>query len=264
MAKVPALRKRRALQIDNVLTSAFELISDRSFLVMGMAFVMAVLSQMMELASAQSLRSFDHSYVSIIWNVITFVLVAFGTMLLSMIGQGALAGVAVARKERGRVSSWPTFRRGLQQLPVLAVVALLGLGGILIGFVCLIVPGIILALMWSMIGPIAVVEGKGIIATFRRSKELTTGALRDIFLVIAVITVGTSIFRWAATTFAGSFFGGADNRLAVEAGPGAFLILTLIETLTMAVTIAVNAILYVELVERLDGPMTQQLSEIFE
>jgi len=71
----------------------------------------------------------------------------------------------------------------------------LGLGGILIGFVCLIVPGIILALMWSMIGPIAVVEGKGIIATFRRSKELTTGALRDIFLVIAVITVGTSIFN---------------------------------------------------------------------
>ena len=79
--------------------------------------------------------------------------------------------------------------------------ALIGFGilsgiGIGIGFVLLVVPGLILLTIWSVGAPAIVVEGSGVIDAFGRSRELVRGsgwsvfgALLLILLIVIVIQV---------------------------------------------------------------------------
>jgi hypothetical protein len=204
---------------------------------MGMAFLFSLITRVTQLAVEGSGINFDN-ISSYIWIITPLVPLGFGVMLLSMIGMGALAGVALAQSERREANFWPFFRRGLERLPTLVAVLLLSGVGISLGFMCLIIPGIVLMLMWSMVGPVAVLEDKGIIGTFSRSKELTTNVLWRIFLVLMIVNIGTSIFSWVVTALVGPFFSGADNRLVLGSGPEAFLLLTITDTLAMAVTLA--------------------------
>src|SRR5450432_1295382 len=52
-----------------------------------------------------------------------------------------------------------------------------------IGFVCLIVPGVLLGLMWSLTIPVAVLENSGLGRSLSRSYELTRGSWGRIFLI---------------------------------------------------------------------------------
>jgi hypothetical protein len=61
--------------------------------------------------------------------------------------------------------------------------------GIFAGFVLFIIPGIILALNWSLVIPVAVLEGKGLSAATRRSTELAKGDRGRIFVVFFLFTV---------------------------------------------------------------------------
>jgi hypothetical protein len=64
-----------------------------------------------------------------------------------------------------------------------------------IGFMLLIVPGIILVLMWWVYIPAVVVESKGIIEAFGRSRELTRGHrwhILGLIVVVAVLMIAVS------------------------------------------------------------------------
>ena len=70
--------------------------------------------------------------------------------------------------------------------------------GVMIGMILVIVPGIILLLMWWVYIPAIVVEGKGIIGAFGRSRELTRGRRWHI-LGLAVIVLVFTIW-WASSS----------------------------------------------------------------
>jgi hypothetical protein len=59
-------------------------------------------------------------------------------------------------------------------LPLIAVSILAGLG-IGIGFLLLIVPGLILLTIWSVAAPVLVIERPGVLRAFGRSRELVRG-----------------------------------------------------------------------------------------
>ncbi|HEX8472743.1 MAG TPA: hypothetical protein VF666_01795 [Pyrinomonadaceae bacterium] len=62
-----------------------------------------------------------------------------------------------------------------------------------IGYLFLIIPGIILSLMFALVVPIAVIEDKGITDTFQRSRELTEGYRLGIFatqFLLGILIVG--------------------------------------------------------------------------
>lgn len=83
---------------------------------------------------------------------------------------------AKLRATRGRVGT-------------LAVASVISAVGIVVGMVLLVVPGLFLLTRWSMVVPAIVIERKGVLAAFRRSRELVRGNAWRVFGAIAVTYV---------------------------------------------------------------------------
>ncbi|HEX7609945.1 MAG TPA: hypothetical protein VF380_04650 [Solirubrobacteraceae bacterium] len=76
--------------------------------------------------------------------------------------------------------------RGLRVLPVVAAAAIIAALGIGLGFLALIVPGVILLLRWVVVAQVAAVENEGWQPALARSRELTRGHYRHIAALIVV------------------------------------------------------------------------------
>jgi hypothetical protein len=83
--------------------------------------------------------------------------------------------------------------------PLTAVSILFGIA-LGIGFVLLIVPGLILMVIWSVVAPVTVLERPGAFAAFGRSRELVRGngwnvfgVILLVFLTVAVISIGAGL-----------------------------------------------------------------------
>jgi hypothetical protein len=103
-------------------------------------------------------------------------------------------------------------------LQLMAVSVLFGLG-VAIGFVFLIIPGLILLVTWSVVAPVTVLERPGVFAAFARSRELVRGNGWPVFGVILLVGVTVFVFTLVAelaSTALGSL-GGALVQWAVTA-----------------------------------------------
>ncbi len=80
--------------------------------------------------------------------------------------------------------------------PVLGQLILVGIVagiGIAIGFVLIIVPGLILITIWSVAAPVVVLENPGGLRALGRSRELVRGNGWSVFGVILVLVIGVGI-----------------------------------------------------------------------
>jgi hypothetical protein len=90
-----------------------------------------------------------------------------------------------------------------------------------IGFVLLIIPGLILLTIWSVVAPSIVVEDKGVIDAFGRSRELVRGngwnVFLTIFLVFLIVAAVSVIFSLigAAIGDAGRVILGAIGNILI-------------------------------------------------
>jgi hypothetical protein len=101
--------------------------------------------------------------------------------------------------------------------PLVAVSLLFGIG-VGIGFVLLIIPGLILIVIWSVVAPVTVLERPGVFEAFGRSRGLVRGngwnvfgVILLVFLAVAVVSVaaglvtdslgslGRALVQWAVT-----------------------------------------------------------------
>ena len=76
--------------------------------------------------------------------------------------------------------------------PVLGQLILVGIVagiGILIGFILIIIPGLILATLWSVAAPVVVLEHPGGLRAFGRSRELVRGNGWNVFAVILLLVI---------------------------------------------------------------------------
>ena len=97
--------------------------------------------------------------------------------------------------------------------PVFLISILLGLG-LGVGFLLLVVPGLILLTVWWVAIPAAVVERPGIFASFSRSAELTKGRRWGIFAIVVLVFVAS----FAAEALLASAFlpGGVGTLFGVD------------------------------------------------
>ncbi len=104
------------------------------------------------------------------------------------------------------------------------IVGVIGLSlsvGLLVGLACLalIVPGILLAIRWSLAVPAKVLEGKDVGAAMSRSSELTRGSRGRIFVIwilFILVSFGLSfLLRWPIEIAAGVKSAVALQRAAV-------------------------------------------------
>jgi len=132
----------------------------------------------------------------------------FATLVLylgaSAASQGATV-VAVSKVHLGTDTSISEAFAGIKGRILYLALIMIGVGiGVSIGFVLLIVPGIILALMWALTIPVAVLEDKGLRDATARSAELTKGNRGRIFMVyfLFIVLMYIVILLWEVPIFA--------------------------------------------------------------
>lgn len=136
---------------------------------------------------------------------------------LSILYQGMVVKLVQDVRDGRRDNSVADLLRSVEPVfwPLVAVSLLFGIG-VGIGFVLLIIPGLILLVIWSVVAPVTVIERPGVFAAFGRSRELVRGNGWSVFGVIVVVflivaglsiaaglisaslgTVGRGLVQWA-------------------------------------------------------------------
>jgi MFS family permease len=107
------------------------------------------------------------------------------------------------------------FRSAMPVIAPLVGAGILAGFGIAIGFILLIVPGLILLTIWAVVAPAIVVERKGVFEAFGRSRELVRGNGWQVFGVLVILF----IIQFVAGLILGAIAGGiADNVVGYSVG----------------------------------------------
>jgi hypothetical protein len=147
--------------------------------------VFAVLDLLSALAAA---AAGDSVAAEIFWAVIAFTIGIVGYFWV----QGALVelvrDVRDGRADRSIGETYAAVRPRLAALIAAGILAALGIG---IGFLLLIVPGLILLTFWSMLVPVIVIEGSSAGDSFKHSFDVVRGHGWPVFglILITFITV---------------------------------------------------------------------------
>jgi len=182
------------------------------------------------------------------------VIVAFG----ALISQAALMRATADHRSGRAIGFGEAIGGALRVAGPLLLLMIVMTAGLIIGFMLLVVPGIILSIMWAVAMPALVIERDGVIRALGRSRRLTEGARWKIFGCAVLLTVVLGLLA-GITAIIGAILGGvANSPILLGKLPSAIL-----QTLTTAYASTVIASLFLELRDWKDGPETASLSEIF-
>ena len=198
------------------------------------------------------------------WVIATAIGVGIVWLGLYLAAQALLFRVTAAQLD-GRPESFGAYAGAAARalLPLIGLAVLLTLA-VWFGFLLLFVPGVMLAIIWSVAAPALVIERTGVFAAMSRSRALTRGARWRIFglvvLIYAIYFVASSVLSLA---FVGlnSLTGGPAAR-ATPSVVSAILSVVL-QTAFVALWTAIQGALYIELRDWKDGPVGNRLTDIF-
>lgn len=142
-------------------------------------------------------------------------------------------------------------------LPMFAL-TLLWTIGTTIGFMLLVVPGLMLITAWSVSAPALVAENTGVFGAFSRSQALTKGIRWNVFGALIVFAI---IFY--VIVFAVQGLGGGSMAIYSASMTTAFIIALATSILTSLFIPSFLAALYVETVNANGGGRQSELAEIF-
>jgi len=179
---------------------------------------------------------------------------ALVSALLGCLAYGFQLRIALSELEGTPATVDEAVQVGLKRLlPILGVSILMSLG-IGFGMLLLIVPGIILALMWSVALP-SVVERGGVFASFGHSRDLTRGNRWRIFALVLIVAVVILV----AQSILMVLVGGAGN----SGTPMFAVVVSSIYSWLMSVLSVVGlAALYIQLRE-LKGGRGERVAQVF-
>jgi hypothetical protein len=198
------------------------------------------------------------------------------TWLLSIVGmyflQAALVHGTVVSLNGRKASFGECLSTGLSNFFPLFLIALLEMLGLVMGFVLLLVPGLMLLMRWSVAVPARVVEHTGVVESFRRSAELTRGHRWSIFGLAIVLLLLHVVLNWVFGAYSMSFRPGAGSQviqnfteaLKANLNPVRLLTLMLSQTIYWVVGAAGVASLYYELRTVKEGIGPQALASVFD
>jgi hypothetical protein len=155
----------------------------RSVLVAGLVFAVV------ELAAAFAARS-----GTVRTGFVSLVLALIGGLLV----QGALVYL-VADLHQGRPAPalGELYNRARDRLGTLLGASLLYGVGVAIGFLLLIVPGLIAVARWSLVVPLVMVEGQSVGDALARSNALVKGKTGRVLLLVIIVNVITGVTGYA-------------------------------------------------------------------
>ena len=141
--------------------------------------------------------------------------------------------------------------------PLLGLALLLGLG-VVAGAVLLIVPGVILALAWSVAMPALVLEDRGVFDSFRRSAALTRRKRWSIFLLFFLVSLVSLIVQVVLL----AVFGGFHELLSREPSITATVLTSLFSVVTIPFGAVMSTALF-NLLRGKEGYGAEAVAEVF-
>jgi len=174
--------------------------------------------------------------------------------------QGSVAAAALSDFGDRPIGVGEALSRAASRMPMAYVCGVLATAGIVLGTIALIVPGILLALAWSVGGVVAVVENTGF-KSFGRSAELTRNNRGALFVIFLIYGVASTVLSFAARAI-----GGASLVAAGGTDP-LWITLGLQPLATAAVQVVMTATIvsaYVELRGVKDGLAASSLASLFD
>lgn len=135
----------------------------------------------------------------IILTILSGLLLWLLALAASALLSGALVYAVVDLQRAGRSTAGACLSRGLKALPKVFLVSLLYAVIIMVGYLLLIVPGVILSLMFAVCVPAAIIEGLGPIESLKRSHELTKDNKGLIFITFFLWGLLILVLNWVVT-----------------------------------------------------------------
>lgn len=135
--------------------------------------------------------------------------------VLSTLYQGVVVELVSDVKDGRRDYSVGQLLRSVEPVlwPLMVVSVLFGFG-VAIGFVLVIIPGLILLTIWSVVAPVTVLEHPGVLAAFGRSRELVRGNGWSVFGVIMLLYLAVVVVSVLAGAIGGGL--GTGGRALVQ------------------------------------------------
>jgi hypothetical protein len=224
--------------VGNAISTAGAILVSHFAAFFGTALVASVPSLVFDMLVPDSLF---HSIIDLIVGQIVSVTLVYGSMQ-------ALRGQQVAVGE--------CLSQGLKRLGAALGVAILSGIGIAVGMFLLLVPGLILATMWAVAIPVAVIEEKGVTASLGRSQQLTSERRWRV--------LGAYLVTFLITVVGGAAIGGAAGML-VGIDTSVFqIVVWAFVALSQAFSACVITTLYYYLRREKEGVDIHQIAAVFD
>jgi hypothetical protein len=187
--------------------------------------------------------------------------------VLSVVGAFVLQGIVVFTAINGfngkPVDLGGALGAGLRFFfPLFGLGILMGLA-LILGYMLLIVPGVILSIMWIVAPPVVVAEKRGIMESFQRSRDLTRGSRWMIFAISLVYFLVAMVLGLAI----GGLGAAASGGLGATAGAlsiGGLVFTPIVNVITSILSSAGVAAIYYELRTVKEGAAPDQLAAAFD
>ena len=262
MATAATAYDDRQMSIGRVFERAFATIAHNPLVVLAIAIVLGGLPSALVNYLTQSVRGGTLASGpdrAAVWGAMVFSWIL--SIVIAAIVQGAMTRATVAEGENQRASFAECIAAGARVfLPLIGVALIFGFA-IALGFMLLIVPGIMVMVMWSVAAPAVVVERDGVFRALRRSQELTKGFRWKIFgLFLVLLVIYLLIFSVLGVV--------GLSSMRATAATGAFSIVNFIASLISSAIInllwgTIQPSLYVELRRASNGDSIESLEQIF-
>jgi uncharacterized membrane protein len=275
VATVAQVFEDRTMSMGRVLERAFATITHNPLVTLGLAFLFGAVPSLLSTYATnlmraditrtrlsggqQSLSNFGYEIAGVM--LFSWAL----AILIAALTQAVLTRATTAESDGRKAGFGECIAAAFRVVFPLAALMILLVLAVMLGFLLLIVPGVMLYVMWSVASPVLVEEHRGVFGSFKRSQQLTKGARWKIFGLLLIILV----FAWvleAAAALAAFQMVGLDGMRAIGTGqlPIAYTIVMLvISTLTNVFWGTVQASTYVELRQWKEGGSSEQLAEVF-
>lgn len=124
-------------------------------------------------------------------------------MVAGVVLQGTIVHGTVMDMNGRKAAISESLAVGLRNFLALIAIAILLAIAVTLGFILLIVPGVIMALAWSVVVPAYIAERIGIFEAFSRSAQLTRGNRWRILLLALLLVFGYLVISFVVTIAAG-------------------------------------------------------------
>lgn len=198
-----------------------------------------------------------------ITGVLSLIIVMIGSVIL----QGALMFGAIEDFNGRKATFGECISVAVKYFFPLFGLGILVVLGILLGYLLLIIPGIILTLGWLVAVPVLIVEDKTVTESISRSWELTNGYKGWIFLLMVIYIILGAVIGGVFGLFIG--IAGDPATIMLEGGtPTFFFVNALFSGLSQAVTTMISATgvaaIYYEIRQIKEGIGAESLAEVFD